>query len=145
MSAPRPRAGAHPVRPDVGEVSVGDLIGNITRDVSTLLRQELALARAELKQEAARAGRAVSVVGAAGFAGYMTVLFLSVALWAALVNVMDGGWAGLIVATVWAVIGAVLYTAGRRRLRTVNPRPERTVETVKQVPDALKGHRGGST
>ena len=52
---------------------------------------------------------------------------------------MDQGWAALIVAIVWAAIGGVLYATGRSTLRTVHPKPERTVDTVKQVPEALKG------
>jgi hypothetical protein len=52
---------------------------------------------------------------------------------------MDQGWAALIVTGIWAVIGAVLFVVGRRRLKEVNPKPERTIETVKELPDALKG------
>jgi Na+/melibiose symporter-like transporter len=79
------------------------------------------------------------MMGGAGFAGYMVALFLSLALWAALANGMDEGWAALIVAAIWAVIGAVLFVTGRKKLREVNPKPERTVDTLKEVPDALKG------
>jgi hypothetical protein len=130
--------------PDVSGVSVGDLIGNVTRDLSTLMRQELALAQAELKTEAAKTGKAAGTLGGAGAAGYFVVLFLSLALWAALSNVMDAGWAGLIVALLWAVIAAVLFVTGRNKLREVHPKPERTVDTLSNVPDALKGHRGGT-
>jgi hypothetical protein len=129
---------------DVGEVSVGELIGDVTRDLSTLMRQELALAQAELKKEAAKTGKAAGALGGAGFAGYMTVLFLSIALWWGLSNLMDQGWAALIVAVLWGVIAAVLYTTGRSKLRQVHPKPERTVDTLKEVPDALKGQRGGT-
>jgi hypothetical protein len=124
-------------RVDVADASVGELLGNVTRDLMTLLRQEIALAKAEVKVEAKKAGRATGMLGGAGFAGYMVLLFLSVALWGALSNVMDEGWAALIVAGIWAVLGAVLYAAGRGELRNLHPTPERTVETVKQVPQAL--------
>jgi hypothetical protein len=134
-----PAGGGPDTRPDVTELSVGDLMGRVSRDLSTLMRQELALAQAELKQEARKAGKAAGGFGAAGFAGYMVLLFLSVALWAALTNVMDGGWAGLIVAVVWAVIGAIAFVVGRNNARRTHPTPERTVDTLKQVPDALKG------
>ncbi|MFR9800951.1 phage holin family protein [Pseudonocardia sp. RS010] len=133
-------AGAHrEYPPDVSDVSVGDLLGRVSRDLSTLMRQELALAQAEVKQEARKAGKAAGSFGAAGFAGYMVLLFLSVALWAALSTVTGGGWAGLIVAAVWAVIGAIAFVLGRNNLRRTHPTPERTVDTLKQVPDALKG------
>jgi cobalamin synthase len=79
------------------------------------------------------------MLGAAGFAGYMVLLFASIAAWQGLAEVMPSGWAALIVAAVWAVAGAVLFAMGRQRMREVNPKPERTVETVSEVPGTLKG------
>jgi Putative Actinobacterial Holin-X, holin superfamily III len=125
-------------RPDVDGTSVGALIGEVTKDLSTLMRQELELAKAELKVEAKKAGQGAGMFGAAGFAGYMVLLFLSIALWWALENVMDAGLAALIVAVIWAVIGAVAFVMGRKKFRQVNPKPERTVDTLQQVPSALK-------
>jgi hypothetical protein len=126
-------------RPEVSGRSVGELISEVTTDLTTLMRQELDLAKAEIKQEVTTAGKAAGMLGAAGFAGYMVALFLSIALWWALANVMDEGWAALVVAALWAVIAAVLAVLGRSRIRQVNPKPERTVQTLQQVPDALKG------
>ena len=125
-------------RPDVGGTSVGELIGEVTKDLSVLMRQELELAKAELKVEAKKAGQGAGAFGAAGFAGYMVLMFLSFALWWGLENVMDAGLAALIVAVIWAVIGAVAFVMGRKKFAQVNPKPERTVETLQQVPDALK-------
>lgn len=122
--------------------SLGDLMGRVSRDLSGLMRQELALARAELRQEARRAGTVAGGFGVAGYAAAMVLLFLSVALWAGLTNVMDGGWAGLIVAAVWAVIAAGAFTVGRSTLRRTRPTPDRTLDTLQQIPDALTG-RGG--
>lgn len=127
-------------QPDVQGTSVGELIGEVTKDLSTLMRQELDLAKAELTAEAKKAGQGAGMFGAAGFAGYMVLLFLSLALMWGLSNVLDTGWAGLIVAAVWAVIGAVSFVMGRARFRQVNPKPERTVDTLQQVPGALKPH-----
>lgn len=142
MTTPGPHFGptAHAQRSDVGEVPVGELISDITRDLSTLLRQEVALAKAEVSAEVTKTGKAAGMFGGAGFAGYMVLLFLSIALWWGLANVMDEGWAALIVAALWAVIGAVLYATGRKQFRQVHPKPERTVQTVSQIPDAFKGH-----
>ena len=137
-------AEAEPADHDPSSASVGEIVGFITRDFSTLMRQELDLARAEVKQEAIKSGKAAGMFGAAGFAGYMVLLFASIALWWGLANVMDQGWAALIVTGVWAVIGAVAYSAGRRQARQIHPTPERTVETVKEIPDALKGQAGNS-
>jgi hypothetical protein len=128
---------------DIGEVSVGELVGNVTKDLSTLMRQELALAKAEVRVEVSKTGKAAGALGAAGFAGYMAVLFLSICLWWALGNLIGNGWSALVVAAIWGVIGAVLYASGRKKLREVNPTPERTVDTLKNVPDALKGEVGG--
>jgi len=126
-------------RPEVSGRSVGDLISEVTGDLTTLMRQELELAKAEVKQEATTAGKAAGMLGAAGFAGYMTLLFVSIALWWALANGMDEGWAALIVAVIWGIAAAVLAITGKKRMSSVRPKPERTVQTLKEVPDALKG------
>jgi hypothetical protein len=139
MTGPRPASAASASTDhDIGQTSVGELIGQVTRDLSVLMRQELELAKAELKSEASKTGKAAGLLGGAGFAGYMTVLFVSLALWAGLANVMDAAWAALIVAAVWIVLGSALGASGRARLRQVNPKPERTVDTVQQVPSALR-------
>jgi F0F1-type ATP synthase assembly protein I len=143
--------------PDVEGTSVGDLIGEVTRDMSTLMRQELELAKAELKAEATKAGdevkaqatkagKGAGMLGGAGFAGYMMALFLSIALWWALSHLVGHSWSALIVAVLWGIVAAVLYSMGRKQLKQVdfsglkqvNPKPERTVETLQQVPGALK-------
>jgi Putative Actinobacterial Holin-X, holin superfamily III len=78
---------------DAENTSVGELMSNVSRDLFTLLRQEIALAKAEVKEEAKKAGKAAGMFGGAGFAGYLVLLFLSLALWWGLSNVMDQGWA----------------------------------------------------
>jgi hypothetical protein len=138
---PSPAAGRHE---DVGDVSLGELVGDLTRDLSTLMRQELALARAELKEEVSKTAKGAGALGGAGFAGSMAVLFLSIALWWALSHVVGHSWSALIVAAIWGIVAAVLAAVGRRKFREVNPTPERTVDTLKNVPDALKGERGGT-
>ncbi len=128
-------AGGHP---DVEGTSVGQLIGEVTKDLSTLMRQELELAKVEMKVEAKKAGQGAGMFGAAGFAGYMTVLFLSIALWWALSHLVGHSWSALIVAVLWGIIAAVTFTMGKKKFQQVNPKPERTVETLQQVPGALK-------
>lgn len=141
---PQPPAGAHARHEDVGDVSLGQLVGDVTRDLSTLMRQELALARAELKQEASKTAKGAGALGGAGFAGYMTILFLSIALWWALSHLVGHSWSALVVAVLWGIVAAVLAAVGRRKFREVNPTPERTVDTLKTIPDALKGERGAT-
>ena len=134
-----PAAGYQPPRPDVSQSSVGQLMGKVSADLSTLMRQELELAKAEVKQEATKAGKGAGMLGGAGFAGYLTVLFLSIALWWGLGDAIGRAWSALVVAALWAIVGAVLFVIGKRELQQVNPKPERTAETLKQVPDALRG------
>jgi hypothetical protein len=126
----------------VSDLSVGTLLGDVTRDLSTLMRQELALAQAEVKQEVAKTAKGAGALTGAALAGYFVLLFLSIALWSALSNLMDAGWAGLIVAVIWGIAAAVLFVTGRGQLRRVHPKPERTVDTLSQVPEALRpGHQ----
>jgi hypothetical protein len=126
----------------VSEKSIGELIGNISDDLSQLFRQEVDLAKAELKEEATKAGKAAGLLGGAGFAGYLAVVLLSFAAVFGLANVMDAGWAALIVAVVWGVIGAALYATGRNKLKTVDPMPRRTVDTIKEDARWLKNPTG---
>ena len=125
-------------RPDIESNSVGSLIGEVTKDLSTLMRQELELAKVEMKAEAKKAGQGAGMFGAAGFAGYMVALFLSLALMWALASAIPTGWAGLIVAVLWGIVAAVAFSVGRKKLKQVNPKPERTVDTLSEVPGALK-------
>ena len=125
-------------RPDVEGNSVGALIGEVTKDLSTLMRQELELAKVEMKTEAKKAGQGAGMFGAAGFAGYMVALFLSIALMWALASAIPTGWAALIVAVLWGIVGAVAFVMGRKKFQQVNPKPERTVDTLSKVPGALK-------
>jgi hypothetical protein len=126
----------------VEQSSIGELIGNISDDLSQLFRQEVELAKAEIKQEAAKAGKAAGMLGGAGFAGYLAVVLLSFAAVFGLDAVMPAGWAALIVAAVWAVIGAVLYVNGKKKLKTVDPMPRRTVDTIKEDAQWLKNPTG---
>ena len=99
--------------------SLGHLISEVTQDLSTLMRQELELAKAELQQTAPAKGRAP---GCATVAGYFVLLFVSIALWWAIGSATGLGWS--------AVIGAVLATMGRKSLRSVRGLPS-TADTVK--------------
>ncbi|KAB8171144.1 phage holin family protein [Streptomyces sp. 3MP-14] len=112
--------------------SIGSLFADVTSDVQRLVRQEAELARAEVKEEFGRAGKAAGMMGGAGFAGWMVVFFLSLAALFGLGNVMDLGWAGLIVAGGWALLGAALFLLGRGRLRRFSPKPTKTMESLKE-------------
>lgn len=112
--------------------SLGDLFGNLTSDLSELVRSEMELARVEIREEAAKAGRAVGLLGAGGLIAYLGLGLMAMAAAWGLAEVVDAGWAFLIVGVVIATIGAVLVMRGRDRLRDVQPVPEETVETLKE-------------
>ncbi|WP_049578211.1 phage holin family protein [Streptomyces sp. SBT349] len=112
--------------------SVRETLAEITTDTQRLFRQEIELAKAELRQEAASAGKAAGLFGGAGFAAWMVVVFASLALAFGLANVMDAGWAALIVAGAWAVIGTGLFLVGRTRARNVSLTPRATKDTLKE-------------
>ncbi|MDN3935936.1 MULTISPECIES: phage holin family protein [unclassified Arthrobacter] len=117
--------------------SLGDLLGDVTRDLSTLMRQELELAKAELKQTTSRAGKGSGMLAGAGVAGHFVLLFLSLALWWGLGTLMGLGWAGVIVAVIWGIIGAVLASIGRKELKAIKGLPQ-TAETIQEIPPTLK-------
>lgn len=139
-----PSRGAGSTAPGAGEPgtkdgerpSLGDLIGAVTQDLSLLVRQEVELAKAELTQSAKRAGTGGGMLAGAGVAGWFVLLFLSVALWWGLP--IGKAWSALIVAVIWAVVAGILALRGRGELRRVKGAP-RTAETVKKIPNALKG------
>jgi hypothetical protein len=117
--------------------SLGELLGDVTKDLSTLMRQEVELAKAELKQSASRAGKGSGMLAGAGVAGHFVLLFLSLALWWALGTMMGLGWSAVVVAVIWAIIAAILASVGRKELKTVQGMP-RTAETLQEIPPTLK-------
>ncbi|MCS5735222.1 phage holin family protein [Herbiconiux daphne] len=128
---------ATPSEQKAATTSLGDLLGEVTKDLSTLMRQELELAKAELKQSASRAGKGAGMLGGAGYAASMTILFLSIALWWALGTLIGGGWSGVVVAVIWAIVALILFVIGRKQLKEVNGAPK-TVESLKKIPETLK-------
>ena len=114
-------------------------MGDISRDLSTLMRQEVALAKAEISDSASKAGKATGMFAGAATAAFLTLLFLSVALWLALSTAIGLGWSAIVVALVWAIVAAVLAFTGRSELSRVRGLPK-TAETVSKIPNALKGN-----
>lgn len=126
-----------PSEQKAADTSLGDLLAEVTRDVSTLMRQEVALAKAELKESAGKTAKGAGELGGAAYAAMMAIFFLSVALWWALSTQIGGGWAAVVVAVIWIVIAAILYAVGRAALKKVQGAPQ-TVETLKEIPETLK-------
>ncbi len=131
--------GAHADPADSSPRSLGELISEITTDLSTLVRQEVELAKAEATQSAKRAGKGAGMFGGAGFAGYFVLLFLSIALWWALGDGMGHGWSALIVAALWAIAGVILALRGKKEFADIRGLG-RTTETLAKIPNAVKGN-----
>ena len=119
--------------------SIGSVLSDITANISTLLRQEVALAKAELNQSANRAGKGIGLFAGAAIAGVLLLVFVSVSAWWGLGLHIGNEWSALVVAAVWAVIALILFLAGRAELKRVRGLPA-TTETLSKVPPALKGH-----
>ncbi len=122
-----------------GRRSIGELLSDVSQDVTTLLRQEVALAKAEVRQSVSSAGKGVGMFAGAGISGHMVLIFLSIAGWWALGDGIGRGWAALVVAAVWLVITAVLGVMGRAELKSVGGVPQ-TTDTLKKIPNAAKGN-----
>jgi hypothetical protein len=114
------------------ERSLGQIVSDVTQDITTLIRQEMDLAKTELKQEVTKAGKGAGLLGGAGVAGYFVLLFLSVTAMYGLAEAMDAWLAALVVTLVWAVVAAVLAMVGKKSLQESNPQLPQTQQTLKE-------------
>jgi hypothetical protein len=119
--------------------SIGEAVGAVTRDLSVLVQQELALAKAEARQSASRAGQAAGMFAGAAVAAFLFVVFLSIALWVTISDNTGPAWAAVIVAAIWLVAAGILFLVARGQVKKISGL-QQTTETVRQVPNALKGH-----
>ena len=131
-----------PPHPD-SRPSVGELFSDVAGDLSTLIRQEVELAKAELRQSATRAGKGAGMLAGAGVSGHMVLLFASVAAWWGIGDTTGHGWSALIVAAIWLIVAVILGLVGRREISSVPGVPQ-TAQTVKKIPDAIRGNEGTS-
>lgn len=146
-SAP-PTAGSHAVGAGdarttapgyADDVSIGDRLGIITEDLSTLMRQEIALAKAEAAVAGKKAGTGAGMLGGAGVAAHLMLIFLSLAAaWGLGALGMGLGWGALIVGIVWGVVAAVLALVGKKKFENLGM--PQTVDTAQRIPDAMKGN-----
>lgn len=135
------RAGGERAESDSEDRSLGSLVSSLSGDMSKLMRQELTLAKAELREEAKEAGKAAGMLGGAAFAAWMTAIFLSVTLMWLLWKAMDLTLAALVVALLWGVAAAVLGLAGKKKLQGLNPKPEQTIDSLKEDAQWLKAQK----
>jgi Na+/melibiose symporter-like transporter len=121
--------------------SLGQLLGDVTRELQALVRKELELARAETKEELQRAGAAGKRFGVAGLAGYLAVVMLTFAAAWALTAGMPTGWAFFAVGAALGLVAGAMALQGRRRLREFHPVPQETTETLKEDVQWLKSRK----
>jgi uncharacterized membrane protein YqjE len=120
-------------REELQEQPIGNLLKQLASETTTLVRQELDLAKAEMREKAGKAGPGFGMIGAAGAmallaAGTATVFFVL-----ALDGVMPNWLAALVVAVVYSVVAVVLYLQGKEKVDDAgSPAPQQTIETVKE-------------
>ena len=118
---------------DPRDQSIADLLKQLSNDTGTLVKQEMALARAELTQQGKRAGMGAGLVGGAGLFGLGAFGALTACLIALLSTAIDHVWlAALIVALVYGAIAGVLALQGTNKIQSATPPAPQTVETVKE-------------
>jgi uncharacterized membrane protein YqjE len=114
------------------EPSVGELVSSLSEDFTTLVRQEIKLAKVEMQESAAKATRNVAMMAAGGFVAYAGVILVLIALAILIGNAINSLWLGsLIVGIVVIVLGAILLSSGLSGLKNVSMTPEKTIETIK--------------
>ena len=118
--------------PDQRDRPIGELVKDLAGQTSTLVRQEIKLAQAELTTKGKTAGRGVGMLVGAAIAGLLALIALTWGLIAALDTGLPLWLAALIVMLLWGVVGAVLATRGRKELQQATPPVPQTVETVKE-------------
>ena len=112
--------------------SLGEIVGDISQNLSTLVRQEIDLAKTELRQEASTAGKGIGMLAGAAVTALLMLIFLSWALTWLLDNAMPVELAALITALLWAAVTGVLVSLGRKKLREVHPQLPQTQQTLKE-------------
>lgn len=110
---------------------LSELLSDVTTEVATLFRKEVELAKAETTEQVSRAAKAGRMLGAAAVIGFLALILFSFALAWALSEVVSEGVAFAIVGVLFAVVAGALALAGKKRLATVDPVPDQTVQTLK--------------
>src|SRR4051794_33955247 len=126
-------------KPAQTEPSLGTLVASATKDLSTLIRAEIDLAKVELKAEAKHAAAGGGMFGAAAYLGLLATVLLSIAAAYGLTALgLAPGWAFLIVAVVYLLLAGLLALIGKKQVSKVGA-PERTIRTTKESVSVLKG------
>src|SRR5947199_10241667 len=118
---------------DLRDNSVGELLRQLSQETTTLVKQELDLAKAEMSEKGRQAGVGAGLFGGAGVSGLLALIFLSLAIVAAIDTATYAWLAALSVGVLWAVAAAVLALQGREKVQqAVPPAPEQAIESTKE-------------
>ena len=121
-----------------GDRSIADVLESVLAKLQSIIRCEVQLAKAEVRQEAAKAGKAAAILGTGALlAVYAGGLLLMTCVWA-LELVMAAWLAGLIVTVVAGCAAFTAIRAGRKRLGQIDPKPNRTIHSVQENVEWLK-------
>jgi hypothetical protein len=130
-----------PAQPSPDDPTIGRLVADASRDISTLVSQEIALAKSELKVSIRAGGMGAAMLAGAAFLAVLGVIMLSFTI-VYFIHWNGSGlslhWAYLIVTAFWFVLVAILGFIGIRKLKQVGP-PEKAIEQGKEIPKALRG------
>lgn len=118
--------------------SIGDLFSELANETGTLIRQEVALATAEMTKKATDAGKNAASIAIGGFVGYAAFLALLAAIVALLSYAMPVWLSALIVAIVVGAISAYMVTSALAKLKKADLAPRETVTTLKEDAQWLK-------
>jgi len=120
-------------QPAKAEKSLGELLGDLTREIATLVREEATLAKTEMTQKLSRVGKDVGFLAAGGAVAYAGFLAIIAAVIIGLAQAGMEWWvSALLVGAVVAAIGGYLVSKGLNALKQVNLTPSETVETLKE-------------
>jgi uncharacterized membrane protein YqjE len=125
-------AGGEPYGLSEPDKSLGELVGELSKDFGDLVGTHIALAKVEMKDEAKRAGKGAGMFGAAAIAGLLALIVLSLAAAWGLDALMPRAIAFLIVGLVWAIVAGALAFLGKKEFQEMNPKPEQTVDELKE-------------
>lgn len=125
--------------------SLGEIATDLLDNATTLIRQEVELAKVEAKQSAIKAGKGAAMLTGAALTALLGLIAVTLALWWALALLLGTpedpalGWSGLVVAALWFAIAAALAAAGKSELTKMRGLP-RTTDTIKKIPNAAAGN-----
>jgi len=112
--------------------SVADVLQDIVANIQTIIRSEVRLAKTEIAEEATKAGRAAGMIAGGTAAALFTVWLLLLTILFALSTAIPMWSASLVLFVVMAAITIILLSVGKKRWKTVHPKPEKTIESVKE-------------